>query len=398
MVATATDRRRNLDGPLSRIYIDNAATTHPKPPAVWSTYNRFAQEVGAPAGRASYSDATLIDEAIESTRRRVARHFGARPQHVVLAQNGTDALNTAIHGLLEPGDRVVTTQMEHNSVLRPLAALRDAGSIDLAIVPASPEGSVDPDDIRRACRQRTRLVVAVHVSNVCGSLLDVRAVSQVAHERGALFLLDAAQSAGSLMIDLETDGIDLLATPGHKSLLGPPGTGLLVLARELGLRPLRQGGTGTDSSSERQPAELPGRLEAGSPNGPAIAALGEGLRWIEQHGIGSIAKRHAEQRRRLLAGIAQLEGVQYFGPAAESRGAAVLSLRIDGFSPQELSAILDTSFDIQTRAGLHCAPGAHAALGTGTDGTVRLSPGVFTSDEDIDAVLAALRQVTRART
>jgi len=378
---------------LRRIYLDNAATSFPKAPPVWETFRRFAEEVGAPGGRGSYAAAREMDQALEWSRSRVGRFFGAAADRVVFTMNATDALNMAIKGSVNPGDHVVTTSMEHNSVLRPLAALRDDGVIDLDVVEADSQGRVSPDDIVAQLGPGTRLVVLQHASNVCGARQPVREIGAICRERGVRLLVDAAQTAGHVPINVESDGVDLLAVAGHKGLLGPPGTGALILARGVDLRPWREGGTGALSNEPRQPREMPLRLEAGSPNGPAIAALAAGVEWLAERGVETTRRRLDEIARRLDAGLREIDGLESFGPTSIEDRQAVFSVRLRSLPPAELSAALDASFHIETRAGLHCAPGAHRSLGTWPDGSVRLAPGVFTTEDEIDATLEALREL-----
>jgi cysteine desulfurase family protein len=334
-----------------------------------------------------------MDQALERSRSRIGRFFGAADERVVFTLNATDALNMAIKGSVNAGDHVVTSSMEHNSVVRPLEALRDDGVIELDIAPADAQGRVTPDDITRRFRSNTRLVVLQHASNVCGARQPVREIGQTCRERGVRLLVDAAQTAGHVPIDVEEDGIDLLALAGHKGLLGPPGTGALILARDVDVRPWREGGTGARSNETRQPSEMPLRLEAGSPNGPAIAALAAGIDWLTERGVEATGARLQEIAKRLDEGLRDIDTLECYGPESIDDREAVFSVTLRDLPPHELSAVLDASFGVETRAGLHCAPGAHRSLGTWPDGSVRLAPGVFTTDDEIDATLAALREI-----
>ena len=379
---------------MRRIYLDNAATSFPKPGAVWDTYRHVAEELGAPVGRGSYESAREMDRVVEEVRARLGRFFGCRPERVIFTLNATDALNIAIKGSLTAGDRVVTSAMEHNSVMRPLESLRRSGKIDLEIVPADSGGRVDLEAIDRATTSQTRLVALTHASNVCGTLQPVRDVARLCRARDIRFLVDAAQTAGSRPLDLARDEIDLVALPGHKGLLGPPGTGLLLLGDGVEVEPWREGGTGTRSEDVTQPGELPHRLEAGSPNGPAIAALGAAVAWIEEQGLDSIRSRLDLLGGRLLEGLRSVPELVQHGPDDLDARKPVFSINFPAMKPHELSGVLDASFGIETRAGLHCAPSAHGCLGTHPTGSVRISPGPFTLEEDLDILLSALSDLS----
>lgn len=384
---------------MKRIYLDNAATSWPKPAEVYEAVDRYQRELGAPAGRGTYSEAIEVERHVLACRSILARLLGADdPRRIVFTCNGTDALNLALHGLLRPGDHVVTTVCEHNSVLRPLSALRARRQVTVTYVPADGVGRVDPDAIRRACTPRTRLIALVHASNVTGTLQPADAVGQIAREVGACFLLDAAQTLGYVPLDVRRLGVHLLAAPGHKGLLGPLGTGMLYVAEgvERELEPLRQGGTGTQSEEESQPQSLPDRYEAGNLNVPGIFGLEAGVRHVLRVGLEAVMQRQQALLERLLAGLRELAGVQLYGRRDTAGRVGVVSLRMAALPPQELASLLDVQWRIQTRAGLHCAPRMHASLGTLPEGTLRLSLGHFTTPEEIDAVLAALAAIARA--
>jgi len=383
---------------MQRIYLDNAATSWPKPEAVYAAVDHYQRTLGAPAGRGTYAQAAEVERQVLGCRLALAELLHVSdPRRIVLTFNGTDALNLALYGLLRPGDHVVTSVCEHNSVLRPLAALRDRRQVAVTYVPADRAGRVDPDDIRRACTPRTRLIALVHASNVTGTIQPAEAVGQIAREAGAYFLLDAAQTLGYLPVDVQRMGVHLLAAPGHKGLLGPLGTGLLYVAEgvEAELQPIRQGGTGTHSEEEAQPRELPDRYEAGNLNVPGIVGLQAGVRHVLAAGVEAERARQQWLMTRLLAGLHELDGVQVYGPPDAAGRVGLVSLRWEGLSPQELASVLDAQWSIQTRAGLHCAPRMHASLGTLPEGTLRLSVGHFTTLDQIDTVLAALAAIVR---
>lgn len=379
------------------IYLDNAATSYPKPPVVAAAMADFLTTSAGNPGRSGHAVAVGAQREVFAVRRQLSALFGARnPERIVFTLNTTDALNMAMWGLLDAGDRVVTTTMEHNSVGRPLRALASRG-VNLAFAPCAPDGSLDPDELARiVAAAPTRLVVMTHASNVSGTILPVREAAACAHEHGALILVDAAQTAGVLPIDVVGMGIDLLAFPGHKGLLGPTGTGGLYVAPHVSLRPLRQGGTGTQSENMEQPLELPECLEAGTVNTVGIAGLGAALRYLSERGIDDVRRHEALLTERLVAGLGDIPNLSIHGPAVASEPVAVVSITLPEWEPVDLAAILDSSFGIAVRAGLHCALLAHQTLGTYPGGTVRLSPGPFTTEEDIDAVLSALQALACA--
>jgi cysteine desulfurase family protein len=312
----------------------------------------------------------------------------------VFTLNGTDALNMAMKGVLADGDHVITTDLEHNSVSRPLVALAEAGRITLTRVPADAGGTVDPDAIRSAITPKTRLVALTHASNVLGTVQPVAEVGRVAREHDLLLLVDAAQTAGVVPIDVQALGIDLLALPGHKSLLGPTGTGALYVGPRSKLRPWREGGTGGDSSTPTQPTDFPYYLEGGTPNVLGVAGLVAGLDFVEERGVEAVHRHEVELCDRLRLALAELPGFEVFGHADAARRVGTVSFRCEMIAAPELGGILDQAFDIAVRPGLHCAPYVHKALGTYPDGLVRVSPGPFNTETDIDRLIGALREVT----
>jgi cysteine desulfurase family protein len=381
---------------VQRIYLDNAATSFPKPPEVMDAVGRALRDEGAAEGRSATRAALRVHEVVARCRERAARLLGARnPERIAFTFNGTDSLNLALHGLLRPGDHVVTSAIEHNSVLRPLRDLRDRG-VEVSYVPADTEGRVDPDDMKRALRKNTRLVALVHVSNVTGTIQPIDQVGEMARAAGALFLVDAAQSAGHLPIDLSRSPIDLLAGPGHKGLLGPLGTGVLYVAPgvEEQLQSVRQGGTGSSSEDDLQPARLPDKYECGNHNVPGLFGLEAALAWIEERTLAQLRRHEQALVEQLVAALAPIKGLRIYGPRSPDERSGVVSITLDGFEPQELATILDSEFGIETRAGLHCAPGMHRCLGTFSGGgTVRMSVGPFTTAAEIEATSDALRAI-----
>jgi cysteine desulfurase family protein len=382
--------------PENRIYLDNAATSWPKPPAVCDAVDHYLREVGAPSGRSGYRDALEANHIVESARRGVADLIGADVNEIVFGFSGTDVLNMAILGAVRPGDHIVTTVCEHNSVLRPLTALRESANVEVSYVECDGQGVVSPDDIRAALRPNTRLVAVVHSSNVTGAIQPVAEIGRAVRESSALFLVDTAQSLGHVPIDVSKLEVDLLAAPGHKGLLGPLGTGILYIRKgvEQLLRPLRYGGTGTQSDEDRQPDQMPEKYEPGNHNLVGLAGLAAAVEFLCDETVEKIHRHHTRLAVQLLEGLCNVEGVTIHGPQLAGDRTSVVSLSVDGYDPQELAAILEASHGIQCRAGLHCAPRMHAALGTtARGGTLRLSPGYSTTREEIETVITALQEI-----
>lgn len=382
------------------IYLDNAATSFPKPESVYAGMDAFARTAAANPGRAGYRLALEAEAMIDATRRLVARLFGApRPERVVFTLNATDALNMAIAGVVRPGDHVISSVLEHNSVNRPLERLARRGSITLTRVPAGSDHVIDPDAVLRAWTPATKLVAVTHASNVAGTVQPVAAFGRIARERDALLLVDAAQSAGVVPIDVQADAIDLLAFTGHKGLLGPTGTGGLVVGERADVAPWREGGTGGDSSNAVQPDELPYRLEAGTPNVVGIAGLCAGVAYLVERGLEAVAAHERGLVAAFVDALERPEAFSFYGAdvALRERSGAgrvgLLSFNLAGFLPDELAAILDADFGVAVRSGLHCAPYAHRHLGTFPAGTVRVSPGPLTPLDDVLAAAAALNEL-----
>jgi cysteine desulfurase family protein len=379
---------------VQRIYLDNAATSYPKPTAVTEAVERALRDEGAAEGRSTTRAAQRVHDVVARCRERAARLLGAeRPERIIFTFNGTDSLNLALHGLLRPGDHVVTSAVEHNSVVRPLRNLRDRG-VEVSYVAGDREGRVNPNDVQRSLRKNTRLVALVHASNVTGTIQPIECVGEMARAAGAFFLVDAAQTAGHLPIDVSRSPIDLLAAPGHKGLLGPLGTGILYVGPDVEsqLASSRQGGTGSNSEDDLQPERLPDKYESGNHNVPGLFGLEAALAWIEDRTIAELRRHERELTRQLWEALATINGLRLYGPRSPDDRVGVVSVTLDGFDSHELATILDTSFGIETRAGLHCAPGMHRALGTfDNGGTLRLSVGPFTTAADVHAAADAFR-------
>lgn len=382
------------------IYLDNAATSYPKPEQVYQAVNHALREVGASPGRGGHRRSLEAGRIMFLAREAVARLFSIPDSsRIIFTHNATGALNLALHGTLLAGDHVITTSMEHNSLLRPLYALRREG-VELTVVPAGSDGIVDPEQISRALRPSTRMLAVGHVSNVCGSIQPISEIAAICRAAGALFLVDAAQSAGYIDLDVVSTGIDLLAAPGHKGLLGPPGTGLLYVAPGVALRPTVEGGTGTSSTSEEQPLTMPDGFEAGTHNLPGIAGLKAGVEFILERGIDAIRRHEQSLIMEAEQLLRRIPGVTVYGPKDPGLRASVLSFNLAGVDASLLAAQLDHDFDIAVRAGLHCAPQAHRTLGTLPEGTLRISPGWFSTREEIaffsEAVIQCVSKIKQS--
>jgi cysteine desulfurase/selenocysteine lyase len=378
-------------------YLDNAATSWPKPPEVARAMKRFLDRVGANPGRSGHRLSIEAARVVYQTRETLAELLGLPdPLRVIFCANATHALNLALRGLLRPGDHVIITGMEHNSVVRPLRAL-EAEGVAVTVVGCAPDGTLDPAAVARAMRQETVLVVMTHASNVVGTILPVADVAALAREHGALLLVDAAQSLGCIPFSMPSLGADLIAFTGHKALYGPMGTGGLVLGERVDpdrIAPLLRGGTGSESDSEFQPQFLPDKFESGTLNVVGLAGLEAAVRWLlDQQQVECLREREKRLTARLIEGLAEVAAVRVQGPLDPHRQAPVVSFTIDGLDPAETGLRLDEEFGIAVRIGLHCSPLAHKTLGTYPAGTVRLSLGAFTTERDIDWALLAVRKL-----
>jgi cysteine desulfurase family protein len=379
-----------------RIYLDNAATSWPKPPAVLEALVAFYRDLGGAAGRGAHSASQQSDVLVTTCRQAIAELIRAQvDDQVVFAHNGTDALNLGIHGLLRPGDHVVVSSLEHNSVLRPVAAFAERQGGSYSLVSADERGVVSPANIQAAIGPKTRLVCLTHASNVTGVLQPVAEVGAVCREAGVSFLIDAAQTIGRVPIDVRRLQCDLLAAAGHKGLLGPLGTAFLFVSGRIAqqLQSLRQGGTGTETTAEQQPATYPHRLEAGNLNVGGIAALLAGIHYVKNIGVEAIGRHELALVEQLFAGLEGCPGVELLARKTEPR-VAIASLTFAEHDVHDAAAILDSAFGIQARAGLHCAP--HALSGGPhheSVATLRLSPGWQTTSEQIQRAVEAIREI-----
>ncbi len=380
------------------IYFDNAATSWPKPPGVAEAMVHFLNDVGANPGRSAHRLAVESGRIVYDVRESVAELFNAPdPLRVVFGPNVTEALNLALHGLLRPGDHVITSSMEHNSVMRPLRTLERQG-VTVTVVRCSPEGFLDPADVEAAIRPNTVMIALNHASNVVGTLLPVAEVGRIARRHGPLLLVDAAQTGGAYTIDVEADSIDLLGFTGHKSLYGPMGTGGLIVGERVDverMEPLKRGGTGSRSEHEEQPNFLPDLCESGTSNAVGLAGLEAGLRWVLERGVDAIRAHEVKLARRLIDGLRNIPGVTIYGGLDAKRQTATVSFNVTGVEPSEVGLRLDEEYGILCRVGLHCAPAAHRTLGTFPEGTVRFGLGVFNTREEVDTAVAAVRELAQ---
>ena len=376
------------------LYFDNAATSSPKPQIVLDRIQAALTEFNANPGRSGHPAALAAAREVLTCREALAALLGCEdPARIAFAFNCTDALNLAIKGVLRYGDHAIATQLEHNSVLRPLSALAARGRISLSIVPPRPDGFVSPDDIRAAIRKNTRLIAVTHASNVTGAIQPVAAIGQMARREGVCYLIDGAQALGALPVSVRALGCDLYAFPGHKSLLGPMGTGGLYIRPGLSLRPLREGGTGTDSESVLQPESLPEKYESGTLNLPGIAGLGAGCAFVKER-VSAIMAHERELTQAVYEGLSAIPGAEIYSPREEAARAGIVSFNLEGMTSSDVSDRLANA-GIAVRGGLHCAPGAHRFLNTLRRGAVRASVGYANTFEEVDAFLDAVKRIAK---
>lgn len=375
------------------IYLDNAATTWPKPEDTIIAMEDCIRNAGANPGRGGHKMSLDAGRLVYDTREEVAGLFKVSdPVRIVFTKNATESLNMALKGLLKPGDHVITSSMEHNSVARPLHVLKSRG-VEVTELACSATGLLDPDSVRKAIKGNTVAVVILHASNVTGSIMPVEEIGKITREKEACFIVDAAQTAGFLDIDVDKQNIDILAFTGHKSLYGPQGTGGIYIREGIEIAPLFEGGTGSKSESPQQPEDMPDRYESGTPNTPGIAGLGAGIRYINGIGLDKIRKHEQGLTAKLLDGLKQMKQVEIYGPAKAELQVPVVSINIKGQDSSEVSFILDKAFDIACRSGLHCAPGAHRTIGTINRGTVRFSFSLFNTEAEVDYVLESVEKI-----
>lgn len=378
---------------MAMIYLDNAATSWPKPPGVVRAMSHAVADGGGNPGRTSHRMSMAALTLVEECRENLAALFGiANPLRICFTANATEALNLALKGILSPGDHVICSSMEHNSVWRPLTVLEER-RVEVSVAKADATGVLDAANVAKLLRHNTKLISIIHASNVNGAIQPVSEIGRLARTHRIPLLVDAAQTAGSIPVDVEAMQIDLLAFPGHKGLLGPQGTGGLYVSERVDLRPLKEGGTGSDSNSPHQPLYFPDRLESGTLNFPGIAGLNRAVRYLLRKGVAQVEQRERRLTQRLLAGLARINGISVYGPPVELPRAAVISFNLRAMDPVLVAAELERRADIACRPGWHCAGLAHRTLGTQQTGTVRLSPGLFTKTAEVETALKAIAEL-----
>lgn len=375
------------------IYLDNAATTYPKPECVYDAIQNCMKNYCANPGRAGHKMAMRAGREIYDARENIAKLFNIdNPMNIIFTHNATDSLNLAIKGCVKKGDHIITTSMEHNSVIRPIKSLEEKG-IENTVVSCDKEGFLNIEDIEKAIKPNTRLIVTTHASNVCGTLIDIKGVGEIAKKHNIIYLVDASQTAGVYDIDVKAQHIDMLAAPGHKCLLGPQGTGILYVRDGLILNILKEGGTGSQSEDLFQPDLIPDKYESGTHNTPGIAGLNEGVKFILEEGIDKIRHHEEELCQYMLDRLEEVPNICIYGPKDSKKRAAVISINIKNIDSGEITFLLDSEYNIATRSGIHCSPLAHKTLGTLEQGAVRFSLGYFNTKEEIDAAISALKEI-----
>lgn len=378
------------------IYLDNAATTFPKPRIVLEQMVKHYQQIGVSPGRGSYDLATEAETFIHQSRVKLARFFGAPdPERIIFTANATDGLNLAISGLVQPGDHVITTRLEHNSVLRPLYHLERQQKIACSLIPFNSQGFINPADITAAIRPETRLVIVTHASNVIGSVQPIAEIGTICAEHGILLLVDASQSAGQIEVNMKAMKASVIAFTGHKSLYGPTGIGGLVVHPDVNIQPTRFGGTGIESESLVHSKRYPHRLEAGTLNFMGIIGLTLGIDYLLREDMGSKHKEEMRLMDRLITGLSEIAGIELYGGTDLTNRMPLLTVNLQGVAPEDIGAILDADFNIAVRVGLHCAPLVHETLGTAQRGAVRLSLGHFNTAMDIDRAIEAMALIAK---
>lgn len=375
------------------IYMDNGATSYPKPPEVMETLIDVMNNYCANPGRAGHFMAARTAQEIYKTRLAAARLFNIEETgRLIFTKNCTEAINIALKGILKEGDHVITSSMEHNSVVRPLIELRKKG-VATTFVSCDKEGVMDPALIKQAIRKNTKMIVMTAASNVTGTKMPLEEIGRIALRKGIMFMVDGAQGAGHMDLDVHKNHIDILAVPGHKGLLGPQGTGILYIRSGIDLKPLLEGGTGSRSKEEEQPKDFPEGYEAGTVNSPGIIAMGAAIRLINKIGIAAIEEHERKLTEKMQRGLEQIEGVTIYGPKDIHKKTAVVAINIAGLDCEDVAGLLNDRHGIAVRAGFHCSGRAHDTIGTGDTGCIRICPGLYTSEKEIGAVIEAVREI-----
>lgn len=377
------------------IYLDNAATTYPKPQKVYDSMMDCMKNYCANPGRSGHKLAMKSAREIYDTRENIAKLFNIEnPMNIIFTSNATDSLNIAIKGVVNEGDHIITTSMEHNSVIRPIKSLEKYG-IENTIVDCDKEGFLNIENIKNAIKPNTKLIVTTHASNVCGTLIDIKSVGEIAKANNILYLVDASQTAGVYEIDVKSINVDMIAAPGHKCLFGPQGTGILYIREGLNINISKEGGTGSKSEDLFQPDILPDKYESGTHNTPGIVGLNEGIKFILETGIENIREYEEQLCEYMLNRLKEVPNIIIYGPSDSKQRAAVISINIDKIDSGELTFLLDSEYDIATRSGIHCSPLAHKTLGTLDQGAVRFSLSYFNTKDDIDKAIDALKDICK---
>ncbi|MEJ2542612.1 MAG: aminotransferase class V-fold PLP-dependent enzyme [Calditrichaceae bacterium] len=389
-----------LNTPHKKIYFDNAATSWPKPDCVQKALKHYLKNVGANPGRSGHSASVEAGRILYSSRENLAKLFNCDdPLRIIFTSGITESLNLALSGLLEPGDHVITSSMEHNSMMRPLRFLEEKG-IELSVIRCNLQGRLESSDLKKAIRSNTKMIALNHASNVTGTILPIDEAGKICREQNLLLLVDTAQTAGAYPIEMDKNNIDLLAFTGHKSLYGLPGTGGLVIGNRVDIDrfiPLKRGGTGSFSENEQQPDFLPDKFESGTLNFIGLAALNASVNWILETGVEEIRNHEKKLTRHLLNGIKSINDIKIYGPGDDNLQTSTLSFNKDNVSPSDVGQVLDEQYKILCRIGLHCAPAAHKTIGTFPDGTIRFGLGYFNSIEEIDFAINALEEILNAK-
>ena len=382
------------------IYLDNAATTFPKPDAVYDFMNDFYRKHGVNPGRSGFDAAVETEEIVFNTRKLLTDLFngGDDPNRLTFSYNATDSLNIILQGLAEKGDHAVTTMLEHNSVLRPLYCMQQQGIIDVAYIPFDNAGYIDPDDIKKAIRPNTKFVVCTHISNAIGTIQPLAEIGKICKEAGVFFVVDGSQGAGAVNVDMLAENIDIYIFTGHKHLMGPTGIGGSYVREGVNIRQTRYGGTGVRSTYPAHLEEFPYRLEAGTLNLLGIAGLNAGVKWILEQGIENLHNKAMRLWEKLRTHLQNTNGITTYCAVDSRNQNPVLSFNINGLAAADVGMMLDVDYDIACRTGLQCAPRLHQRLGTlDRHGTVRLSIGAFNSEKEIDTAIEAVKNIAKMK-